>query len=397
MTADNIRRTDLQTSIVIYDLSKQENLPISLSLRRHCHSGTELIQALREPPDNICVQLVLWSSADYSLTQEMSDALVLGLKLDPKYLDEYEEMASMERMVHMSYHPRPMGFRTSQLKSVAGNGTIATLSQNFMPEAATAVPVLLVAFDRFSSHRDALFGQVLDGVDQGKPPINRSARGESKFFGGTEIDDQGERGQLYARIVQDFIVQGRDATSSNAFLLLAATSPLLYFNAYRIQEVSSQVRHTYDELTRGKIRGYRDLDTEYKNLDKDLGRERLKLRRTLEEAENHVSQFFRYLGSEVDSDWSKQPSYVSIKADWRSLIYEARRLEKEIRNYMQLQVGNLSLEESRRSIELSNIQIRESKSGESERSLCRLTLTFCSENLSVQEDVSKPSKLLTMF
>lgn len=95
----------------------------------------------------------------------------------------------------------------------------------------------------------------------------------------------------------------------------------------------------------------------------DLDRERLHLRRTLEEAEDHVSQILRYLGSELDLDLSKEPSYSSIEADWRSLNDEARRLEAEVRDYMQLQVGNLSLEESRRSIEMSNLQIREAKSG----------------------------------
>ena len=74
----------LPTRILIYDLSTQEDLPISLSLRRHCHSGTELIQALREPPGNVGVQLVIWSFKPGSLNQEMADALILGLKLDPR-------------------------------------------------------------------------------------------------------------------------------------------------------------------------------------------------------------------------------------------------------------------------------------------------------------------------
>lgn len=113
-----------------------------------------------------------------------------------------------------------------------------------------------------------------------------------------------------------------------------------------------------NQLTLKRLDGDDTLDTE-----ENLGNGRLQLRRTLEEAEDHVNQIFRYLGSEVDTDWSKEPSYVGIRADWMSLIGEARRLETEVRDYMQLVVGNLSLEESRRSIELSHLQIREAKSG----------------------------------
>ena len=170
-------------------------------------------------------------------------------------------------------------------------------------------------------------------------------------------------GQLYAKAVERFIEQDRFATPSKAFLMLAATSPLLCIKAYRIREVSNQVSGIYEKLTREKIRPWESSDTEYKGLEQDLDRQRLKLRRTLEEAEDCVSQIFRYLGSEVNLDWSKEHSCAGIKADWRTLIDEERRLEAEVRDHMQLRVGNLALEESRRSIELSSSQIQEAKSG----------------------------------
>ena len=336
--------------ILIYDLSAVENIWSSLSLRRRCHSGTELIQALREPPAHVNVQLVLWSFEFGPLDQEMAEALILGLKLDPHLLADYDHLAGD----HYVYHPRSKGLHTSQMKSVVGKSTVTTLSQSFMPEVANAVPVLLVAF-QFDA-----FDNILTGADQGKPPFHRSALGESR---GTEDDDPTERGQLYARRVKNFMAQGRLATPSTAFLLLAATSPLLSIEAYRVQDASDDLQGTYIDLAKNRIWGWDTSDRSHRQLDKALDIQRLNLRRILEEGETHVSQILRYLLSEVDFDWSEEPSYVSIKADWRSLIDEARRLEAEVRDYMQLQVGNLSLEESRRSIELSNIQVRESQSG----------------------------------
>lgn len=326
MIEGNDLNASYRPSIVIYDLSKKENLPTSLSLRGYYRSGTELIQALREPPDDVCVQLVLWTFWENSLDQEMTDALVLGLNLDAQFLGQVGTLT----------HRVPRGrnrlvFHTSELRSVVGNGTVATISQTSMSEVANVVPVLLVAIDSSPLNREQTPETILAEGDYGGPRI---------------------RGQLYARIVEQFIVQGQSPTPSKAFLFLAAVSPLLYIEGYRVQEGFNKLQDIYGQLTQNG----------YKYLEKILDRERLKLRRNVEEAEDRVSQIFRYLGSKVDVDWSKEPSYVSFRADWKNLVDGARRLESEVRDYMQLRVRNLSLEESRRSIELSNLQIRESKS-----------------------------------
>lgn len=341
--------------IVIYDISKKENLPMSLNFRRECRSGTELIQALRQPPANVCVQLVLWPFKLNIFSQEMADALILGLKLDPHFLVDLGDM----------WHGGPRSrqpFRLSQIIDVFGGNAIATISQSFMPEVSDSVPVLLVAYFLKNDYGRMSFEEFLAGVvhgDRRKPPLRRSALEESRPLGEVaSVARARESWQLYARIVENLIVQGRSATPSKAFQMLAAASPLLYVEAWRVQNVSNSVRMTYAALVKGAWRDEKPDET-YKNLDT----RRLYLRRTLEDAEDHVSQILRYLGSELDLDLSKEPSYSSIEADWRSLNDEARRLEAEVRDYMQLQVGNLSLEESRRSIEMSNLQIREAKKG----------------------------------
>ena len=354
-------RATYRTPAFIYDLSKQEDLPISLSLRRPCHSGTELIQALREPPGNVGVQLVLCFHPSF-FNQEMADALILGLKLDPRLLEVY---------TYVKLPPRSKDVRTSQIARVVGNGTVTTLSQNFMPGEATAVPVLLVVSDVGNWEPNIMYDAILAGGDGGKPPFHRPRARENKPFRAMEGGVWGKKGQTYANsyakpyaeAVERFIEQDRLAIPSKAFLLLAAMSPLLHIEAYRVREASDHVRSTYDKLTRDKIAGQDTSATEHKGLDQDLDRQRLKLRRTLEKAEDYVSDIFMYLGSEAHLDWSKERSYKGIQADWRRFIDEERRLEIEVRDYMQIQVGNLALEESRRSIELSNLQIQESKSG----------------------------------
>ena len=127
-----------RSRIVVYDLSILENSLTRLSQRCVCDSGTKLIEALRKPPDGVCVQLVLWFNYDFSLNQEMVDTLVLGLKLN------IEDFRS--RRLWPSA-PKTFG---PQIKSVFGEQTVATIAQNFMPNAK--VPVVLVASTAWSDH-----------------------------------------------------------------------------------------------------------------------------------------------------------------------------------------------------------------------------------------------------
>ena len=328
---------------MIYDLSRRETLPVSLNLRCHCSSGTELIEALREPPSNVCVQLVVWPVSYMMLDQEMADALIWGLKLEPEFLKDLHIMGKCEE----DWPRRREHFRASQLKSVFVDGGAAAISQHFLLGAATAVPVVLVACTIGSESELAQGGH-------DNPSIHNLSLGRDTLLRETKGVDLGTPEHIYARIVERFIVTGRSANPSKALLLLAAMSPLLYLQACRVREELYNCKFSYENPER-----LDRADTWSEQLDTA----RMRLRSTLEKAENNVIEFFRYLGSQVDWDWSQETSYVSIKADWRNLSDEVRRLEAEIRDFMQLQVGTLALEESRKSIELSSSQIREAKSG----------------------------------
>ena len=349
-----------RSSIVIYDLSEQNDSTVRLILRRHCHSGTELIQALRQPLGNTCVQLVLWFFDYRHLNQEMVDALVIGLKLDVKFLEDLRTVSLAQPRSHI-----PKTFRTSQVRSIVGNGTVATVSQNFMADKTKAVPVALVASIIHGDKDKNTLEEVLARGDDEEPPVHRPPPEESVPFAKPLDYTLERRGRTYARTVEHFIVQGRDATSTKAFPLLTALSPLLYAEAYQIINALNYLQDAYVQ-----IHHQRAITQVKDDLNHYLHGGRQRLRRTVEVTEDHVDQIFGYLGSQAHSDWSSEPSYTSIRADLRGLIDHARRLETEIRDFMQLQVGNLALEESRRSIELSNSQIREAKSGKYTKDIC---------------------------
>ena len=336
---------------VIYDLSIQGNSSTRLSPRCYCRSGTELIQALRKPPDDVCVQLVVWLRTDSPLNKEMVDTLGLGLRLDP---DDFHYRR------HWSPPPRKSGPR---IKSIFGEQTV--ISQGFMRDAAKEVPVVLVAFSLSSNFSDLDFTAELCET----PPFCKSPRVITQVEGA--VDDYDvyflqRIGLNYARAVQNFILQGRDVQPTKLSLLLASLLPLLYAEQRHITNRINKVQEMYTGLVFERSPASEEPRVTQKGLDKG----RLELRRRTELSEDVLGQFSRYLGSEGHPDLSSQPSYISLVANLRSLIADARRLDTEVRDFKQIQVGDLALEESRKSIELSNSQIREAKSGKFQDSIC---------------------------
>lgn len=339
MPADKRHRT------IVYDLLIQGNYLTKLSLRRICDSGTELIQALRKPPDGISVQLVLWFTSDLSLNQEMVDALVLGLKLD---LDDFKS--------RKPWSPAPKKF-ACQVKSIFSEQTVATISQDFMPDVANAVPVVLVA------GRHDYWGTFYLRDKGGNPPVLKSPGQSMRFEVMSKTNGTLEiAGRAYARAVEHFVMQDTVLYSTKPFLLLAAMSPLLYAEACRITEVFDSVQRLYTRV----FFWSRDSHAGFSWGGKEaLAAERLELRRVLEMIEDLLGQFSSYSDDKIYPDLSRQLSNVAIVAQLRSLIADARRLDAEVRDSKQVQVGDLALEESRKAIDLSNAQIREAKSGKS--------------------------------
>ena len=350
---------------VIYDLWIQETSSTKLSLRCHCETGTELIQALREPPRGVCVQLVLWLRTDSLLNQEMIDTLGLGLRLD---LDDFDYRKPW------SPHPRKSD---PWIKSIFGEQTLAAISQSFMRDAANEVPVVLVASDRRGSYWDLLISTFLADYYGKPPPFCKSPRLIMPFEKSIRMTIPSERamdekgaleiaGSAYAQAVQNFIAHGRDVQPTKLSLLLASMSPLLYAEVCRMRDRINIVQETYTAV----VFGVSDESRRSRYSQEHLDEQRTELRRITEMNEDILGQFSRYLGSEGHSDLSNQPSYLSVVANLRSLIADARRLEAEVRDFKQIQVGDLSLKESRISIELSNAQIREAKSGKFPNDMC---------------------------
>ncbi|KAL8897206.1 MAG: hypothetical protein Q9207_007327 [Kuettlingeria erythrocarpa] len=160
----------------------------------------------------------------------------------------------------------------------------------------------------------------------------------------------------------------QDVSSTRGDQDLSYSSLLPFF---RIASINVQSMHDSVERSLSKLydendisdKGVRDeasrrsRNETYNSLDQ----ERYQLRRAIEECENDHQFFVDYVASNGNEDWLERRSYRTTAAYSEFTTRVAKRLEAEVRDYMQLVVGVLSIEESRESIQLSNTQLNEGK------------------------------------
>ena len=155
----------------------------------------------------------------------------------------------------------------------------------------------------------------------------------------------------YTKLLHRVLDQKPETNRSATCLSYSSLLPILRFQGaflqdyYRVAQAAfSQVKAT-DEYANG------------------LDEKSFDLRRALEGFEDSVQVFTSYIINRGDENFLNSAEYRAAKKLWVSILPMARRLETEIRDHMQLMVAKLSITESRRSIELSDTQIREGKQG----------------------------------
>ena len=88
---------------------------------------------------------------------------------------------------------------------------------------------------------------------------------------------------------------------------------------------------------------------------------RRNFRRSLEELIDSNDQLVRYVASFSAYDNMNDSRTRKLASDFIHVVEEARRLDLEIRDFLQLNVSNASLEESKKSIGLANVQSLQAK------------------------------------
>lgn len=173
----------------------------------------------------------------------------------------------------------------------------------------------------------------------------------------------------FADGVRMFIEKTLSVEMSRCYLLLACISPLLQSQGVLLQGQVKNLRQSCAPTT-----------TVYRNHDtlrgvSLLNSQRMRLRRRIEDFEDTGTHTFGYLSLQSGVDRSRELTLREANADTMTLISEARRPKAEVRDFIQVQVSELSLEESGKSIELSSAQILQAKCGWFFKSICQEIFT----------------------
>ena len=238
------------------------------------------------------------------------------------------------------------------------HGAVATVVRHYPIDKPAAPLIILIAGDL---HFTEGFKYIADqNISKPLPftlpkdPIEKDSS-YSPFVPGPWLN-------IYKEIFSMLAENNPDNTRCTAAIIARVLMSLLHMNCLQTRMQCSQLRRTFLELQTPMDTN--DVDNQLVNqTSSKLHHERFWLRRSVENSEDEMRHFERYFSAEDANYLPNSSAYLRIKQETDQIHNEARRLDAEVRDYLQLEVGNLSLEESRKSIELSNHQIQEGKRG----------------------------------
>ena len=155
----------------------------------------------------------------------------------------------------------------------------------------------------------------------------------------------------------DFNILGRwKEVSINRSILCHALLPLLQMDTLSLRAICRRADLLHSDIVSRAYTRYPEPAPEG-----DLLRQRRVLQQAAETSEKNVDHFQRFV--DTNQIYVEDRSYTSTKTDCYKVLAEAHRLEAAVRDTLQQESSDLALEESKRSIEISNLQIEEAQKG----------------------------------
>lgn len=153
-------------------------------------------------------------------------------------------------------------------------------------------------------------------------------------------------------------------TDSTTNLIFASLLPMFYKSAFVIQDYCSRIRNDYLMLMNPlpPELATRD-DSTSDDITTSLYMHRRSLRRLVGDSEDALETLKSYMTFQGLTHWRE--GYDRVSRDCKQIHVSALRLEVEVRDCLQLQAGETAIQESRKSIELSCLQIEENRRGRS--------------------------------
>ena len=320
--------------------------------------STRLLQNLRSPPEDIPARIVLYSIPRQSqIHAGIFDALGLGLDIDPSFFDILHQMTLWGTLLCTRPHQMIIG------------GSVATVARDYRRQQhAPAVLVIAGCFDLhfgFSRSNEKLnkpYYRILEEV------VKQEMSVDTSLFRST-VDRvlpnnlASVPSNYYLKLLSKNVYKDCYIDSEVDAILLIAVLPLLRLEILRLRGqcsmISSVLIQVQDDTEHPRWATQKRKEWTYTILDKH----RFWLRRRLEGLQESRDTLLRFARSQNVENWLETRPWLSQDADIKEALAMARTKELEVRDFMQLQIGNLSILESRKSIQLSNQQMNEAKRG----------------------------------
>ena len=299
----------------ILDLIKDENSRISVDLCCQNGSNSELFKALSEPREGVYGRIVTWHMPkDCLYVTDFLEDLGLALNIGPTFVKSV--LTKTPR-----HFPDLLHIPIFVASHVMVGNRVATMTRCSISEKSSTVPIVLIA-------------------DTTNPTLEPGGIPIFSQPGSTRRSGTSEDGNM----IMDIIERNSKFSESADALILPALFATMHTD---VQSLRDSCNYRFSEGS---------LDA--------TSRDRNELRRRIEEFEDVMQDTLAGFSSLYGADWSHVYECERTIEYFVETINRARRFEAYVRDSCQAEMGQLSLAESKKSIELSNSQIEEGKRGE---------------------------------
>ena len=339
---------DSMSIFTILDLSIDEHKRTRVIRRCESASATATVESLQQPPASVAVQILLWHSDDFDDGE--INALGLGLKISPRLLVAFVGDGTRRQL---------------NSRHVRIGRVVATVVRHYN-DKPDAVPIVLIAGMKLDpTLANAIEEEIINVLSFQFPAIETSPFSQHHTDARDWLVHRGKYEHPHYLHVLQWCLEKQESVVDISGLILKSLISLLYLSMFEMRDFCEDVRADYRKLLCNADLRLFEPGEPKEETSSTLAQKRIRLREWVEDSKDDLSYLVRYIRSEISADWVSNDSWTTIEQDLEITQQEAGRLEAQIRDYLQLQVGEWALQESKKSIELSNQQLEESKRGQS--------------------------------
>ena len=325
-----------------------------------------MIQGLDYLPPDAQAHIVLWNVGERNglfmyqldLDEELLNVFGLHFQLDPRFFEDLLQIQNSSDARNVET-PAPHGrYEPTHCRL---NTAVATLRHSKHQDSRK--PIVLIAgfldqdfHGRFVGDKGYITGSEFLPLIGQCPPFSRAPSSEIHH----KIHQCNGPYRYYPRLLISWLQQYADETRNPENLALLCFLFLSQLEVLAMRYLCDSIRTDFY-----KSLGYSGLARPKEEDDSDdkLPFHRYFLRQQLSDAEDHWCNFKEYIMGELRTTSVDSPMFQRMENRFNISLAEGYRLESQIRDHLQLRVGELSLQESRKSIEVSKIQIAEAQRG----------------------------------